>query len=58
MIKHCKVCKEEIPTARAEYGFDTCIKHSDEKAKDHQPTVVDSRGLHEKYSPEERNSET
>ena len=31
-----------------------CVKHSDEKVKDHQPGVVDSLGLHEKYFPEGR----
>jgi len=50
----CPVCEEPIPQIRIDYGYKTCVKHSDEQVRDHQPTVVDSRGLHEKYSPEER----
>lgn len=50
----CPMCNIIVPEARAELGYKTCIKHSDEKVKDHQPGVVNSLGLHEKYFPEGR----
>ena len=50
----CIVCSKLIPQDRLDYGFKTCVKHSDEKKKDHQPGVVNSLGLHEKYFPEGR----
>lgn len=50
----CKSCDVLIPEERALYGFNTCVKHSDEKEHPHQPGVVDSLGLHEKYFPEGR----
>ena len=53
---NCKICDEPIPQARLEAIPDvqTCVVHSDEKLKDHQPGVVNSLGLHEKYFPEGR----
>jgi adenylate kinase family enzyme len=50
----CPTCNVLIPEGRAELGYQTCVKHSDEKPKDHQPGVVNSLGLHEKYFPEGR----
>ena len=50
----CPTCSELIPEARLEYGYETCIEHSNEKVKDHQPGVVNSLGLHEKYFQEGR----
>jgi RNA polymerase-binding transcription factor DksA len=52
----CKVCGEPIPEARLEAlpDVETCVKHSDEKPRQHEPGVVNSLGLHEKYFPEGR----
>ncbi len=52
----CKVCNQPIPQARIDAlpGVTTCVKHSDEKTRDHQPGVTHSLGLHEKYFPEGR----
>ena len=52
----CKVCNELIPEGRLEAipNVQTCVKHSDEQVRDHQPGVVNSLGLHEKYFPEGR----
>jgi hypothetical protein len=50
----CPTCSVEVPQARVDYGFNTCVKHSNEKEKDHKPGVVNSLGLHEKYFPEGR----
>lgn len=45
----CQRCNESLTEERALYGFNTCVKHSEEKEKDHQPGTVNSHGLHEKY---------
>lgn len=50
----CPTCNELVIRARLDYGYTTCMKHSSEKTKDHQPGVVNSLGLHEKYFPEGR----
>ena len=40
----CTVCSVLIPEGRVELGYATCVQHSDEKKKKHQPGVVDALG--------------